>query len=162
MLDKIAKDQRFITLCKKLTSNKDLHQDLWQDVLLKLCTKKSTLDEVFGKDGEQGVSNYVYRTIYITYIRFKTKYSYLADNEGVWKEYKEYLKQDNTRYLAIKATSELHKKMLESENKEAAKVLWAVANSNTHQVSKDLNKSFYQVKKIIDPIKKQITRKLDE
>ena len=162
MIEKIATDARFLTLCKKLTANSDIHKDLWQDVLLKLLEKKKRLLEVEQLDGEDGVNNYVYRTIYITYLRYKQKYTYLADTVGVWSEYKEYLKEDNTRYLAIKATSELHKKMLDKEHSEAAKALWAVANSNTYQVSREMKTSFYQVKKIIDPIKKQIKRKLDE
>lgn len=161
MLEKIATEQTFIVLCKKLTSNRELHKDLWQDVLVKLIEKESTLNKILKQDGEDGVYKYVYRTIYITYIRFKTKYSYLADNAGIWSEYKEHLKQDNSRYLAIKATSELHKKMM-GEDSEAAKTLWAVANSNTYKVAQETNRSFYQVKKIIDPIKKQIKRKLDE
>jgi hypothetical protein len=90
----------------------------------------------------------------------------LSDNGEEWRGHKiaEFDDHKKERVLIQKAVSELEKKLnsKQQEEREAAKVLWSVCQSNIHTVSKERDESFYQVKRRITPLLKNIKNKLDE
>lgn len=154
-------------LAKKLTNNSDLWEDLFQDVLVKLIEKKHYTLDVFDKDGFKGLKNYFIGCLYNEWnmrlrSKSKSKLIFIADNYGVWSEYKDYILPDKTRYNQLKAVSELKKKIASGEDNEGANLLWRACHSNIHTVSKEEETSFYQIKQKIKPVIKHLKRKLDE
>lgn len=154
-------------LAKKITNNSDFWEDLFQDVLVNLIEKKAYTLEVYNKDGLSGVKNYFIGCLYNEWnmrVRLKSnsRLILIADNHHVWSEYKERLLPDNTIRTQQKAVSELKKKIASGEENEGANLLWRACHSNIHTVSKEEGTSFYQIKRRITPIIKEIKRKLDE
>jgi hypothetical protein len=156
VITRIIEDKRFTTLCQSLTKN---HKDLWHDVIIKLIENRTKIEKA---DSEGYLDNYVFKIIYLEFChdirdKSKSKLTFIADNQGLWSDYKTTLEEDNTRYKVRKAVSELHKiKTPEAE------LLWRACNSNIHTVSKEERTSFYQIKKKIEPVIKQLKRKLNE
>ena len=164
IIAEIEKNESFKNICKRLAGNRDVWQDLFQDVLLKLYLQK---ERTLKAKEEDRLDRYVISSIYNHWIDENKRVKqgdlkYIADNYGLWSEYKERLTHDNSRYLAIKAVNELKKKIASGEDNEGANLLWRACQSNIYTVSKEENTSFYQIRKKIQPTIKQIKRKLDE
>jgi DNA-directed RNA polymerase specialized sigma24 family protein len=167
----ISNNNKFVNICKKLTKGED-YQDLWHDVIIKLIEKKHAFEK--SENHEQYVVACIYSTFLDGLRKSKSRTTIrLVGNEYLVQDYDldheqgaEYKFFEATqaevtaRYRGRRAVSELHKKMSESD--EGANLLWRVIHTNIHTVSKEESTSFYQIKKKIEPIKKQIKRKLDE
>lgn len=161
IITKIAKDESFKVLCKKITNNSSVWEDLHQDVLLRLLEKQQ---HTIKAHNEGYLDVYVVGVIYNKWNdrlreKSKSKLILVADNYGYWSEYKDYLAPDKTKHLKHRAVLEV-KKQIASGNEDAL-LLWRACHSNMYTVSKEENTSFYQIKKKVDPIKKQIKRKLE-
>ncbi len=151
--------------CKKLTNNSDLWQDLWQDTLITFLTNK---EKVLAANERGEVNLYFIGCLFNNWNqrlrnKSKSKLILIADNYGVWGEYKDYIIPDNTRHLSRKAVMEVKKKIAGGEEEgEAASLLWRACHSNIYTVSKEEGTSFYQIRKKIEPIIKKVKRKLNE
>lgn len=165
----ISNNAKFVNICKKLTKGKN-YQDLWHDVIVKLIEKKLALQK--SENHEQYVVACIYSTFLDNLRKSKSRRAYVfvenyepSDTKRVstgdeYRLYEASKAEMEARSIARKAVSELHKKM--SEGSEEANLLWRAIHTNIHTVSKEENTSFYQIKKKIEPIKKQIKRKLNE
>lgn len=71
---------------------------------------------------------------------------------------------DNATNISKRAVNELYKKMksINEDESKSAETLWSVCHSNIYTVSKDKGQTFYKTKKEIEPIIKQLKRKLSE
>ena len=151
----VVKDKRYENLCKKLCGNLDEWQDLWQDVLLKLASSKK---ECYESETDGWWYIYIVRTIYSVYGDKQRKRSvniiYLPDYDILDD------KIDESRDIIKEAVNELHNLMIEKQ--KGAVELWSACHTNIHTVSKDKGQTFYKTKKEIEPIIKQIKRKLNE
>ncbi len=177
ILTRISLDKRYIVVCKRLYGGRDEYKDLMQDVLLKLATYEDACIKA-EKDGF--LYAYVLRTIHSIFLNDKKKkklqiididyfnnleaeFNYDAEhNKIITSIYHASVKYELTRAseLSKMAVNELHKKM--AERQDGANELWSVCHSSINRVSKDTGKSYFKLKKQIEPVIKQLKRKLNE
>lgn len=171
LIEKIARDGRYLTLCYKLTNGNNIAKDLWQDTILSLYSSKERVLEVYQEGNLEvfivGVINNLYgkrNRVKRTTGSTSNLYMY-ADNLQDWQGYKEHLAGNgNERYLMKQAVNELNKKMHSEDADEAkgAELVWKVCNSNVWQVSKSEGVNHMRIKRTVTKVVKQIKRKLDE
>ena len=177
ILTRIATDPRYIIVCKRLYCGRIEYKDLMQDTLLKLADYEQACLKA-EKDGF--LYAYVLRTIYSIFLNDKKKkklsiidIDYFHNLEEEFNDSPEHKKiihgiyQASVKYelsraseLSRIAVGELHKKMIDKQ--EGASELWSVCHSSINRVAKDSGKSFFKLKKQIEPVIKQLKRKLDE
>lgn len=171
LIERIAKDDKYRLMCKGITKNKVLRQELYSECIVKLFDFK---EEVIKADKENYLSVYIYAVIYNLWNdkdkvkKFKQKTSPLymiAEHREMHKEYINELKRNDNKdkNLIREAVNELSKKMnsVNEEDRLAAQLLWDVCNSNSHTVSIKNNTSRYQINRRINPILKELKRKLN-
>ncbi len=176
ILTRIATDQRYIIVCKRLYGGRIEYKDLMQDTLLKLADYEQACLKA-EKDGF--LYAYVLRTIYSIFLNDKKKkklhiididYFHNLECECELPEHKKIINEiyqasvkhelNRASELSRIAVGELHRKM--TEKQEGASELWSVCHSSINRVAKDSGKSFFKLKKQIEPVIKQLKRKLDE
>jgi len=177
ILTKISLDKRYIAECKRLHEGRIEYKDLMQDVLLKLTLYK---DSCIKAEQDGFLYAYVRRTIYSVFLNEKKRkkimpididlerLSHLQDElvdnqEHIFNDFHNVaISHELARAsdLARIAVNELHKKI--EDKQKGASELWSVCHSNLHSVSKDTGQTYFKLKKQIEPIIKQLKRKLDE
>lgn len=167
LIQTICNDKRYFSICKDVGGSQHC-EDLYQEAMCEICHPK--MKERLSKAKEGGyLEVYVIGIINHFWTHRKDPKNALyrfTDNVEMWTAYKKenLSRHDKARTLTERAVKELSKK-IKSENEDeslAAKLVWDVCKSNTHTVSKDNNTSFYQIKRRITPILKDLKKKLDE
>jgi len=172
LIKEIANDNKYRLICKGITNNKVLREELYSECIVKLFEYK---DEVLKAYSEGYLSVYIYAVIYNLWNhkgdvrKFKGKTSPLymiAEHREMHREYKNELKRNDNkeRNLVREAVTELFKKMQSSKEEErlSAQLLWNVCKTNVYTEAQVNNTSRYQINRRISPILKDLKRKLNE
>lgn len=170
--DTITTDNRYKSICKSVTKNSHLWEELYQESMLITCLpnmKVRLLEAVEGGFLEVYITGIIHQQ-WLT--RFKVKifkqntspYYLIADHSQPITERSFVSDYSRERILANRAVVELFKKMKskDSEERESAFLLWEVCKSNSHTISQEKKTSRYQINKQIAPILKDLKRKLNE
>lgn len=166
IVELICNDRRYFSICKDIGGAQHC-QDLYQQTMLQVCEPKTLSALEKAKEGGYlevfviGIIN----NIWGVRRRPGSPLYRVTDNKEMWTAYKKDLSvHDKARRLTEKAVKELSKKIRSRDEDEslAAKLVWKVCESNTHTVSKENGTSFYQIKRRITPVLKDLKRKLDE
>lgn len=166
----ITEDKRYFSICKDIGGRQNC-DDLYQEFLLAVCSNK-TLIELEKAKQEGYLEVFAVGIIYNIWGKRKRIKSPLykitdnkADNLTIWSAHKKGISShEKARARSKQAVNELYKKMNsdDEDDRIIAQLLWDVCQKNIHTVSKENNTSFYNIKKRITPILKDIRRKLDE
>jgi len=161
ILTRIAADKRYEVLCKRLCSNRDEWKDLLQDTVVKLYEHRYSMIDA---EREGWLYVYVIRTIYSIHLDAIKKPKLPIVLTPDYLDVKGYIVNEVGRETGKQAVNELNRRMRSkiAEESESAQVLWRACHSNIHTVSKEEGTSFYQIKKKIEPVIKQLKRKLNE
>jgi len=168
----ITNDDRYKSVCKKVTKNSHLCEELYQESMLIVCLpnmKLRLLEALAGSYLEVFIVGII-NNQWLTRFRVKifkqntSPYYLIADHSQQINERSYVSDYSRERILANRAAIELFKKMKSPDEdvRLAAQLLWDVCKSNSHTVSQENNTSRYQINKRIEPILKDIKRKLNE
>lgn len=165
IIEVICNDKRYFSICKGISGQ--YCEDLYQEAMLQIC-----LPEIQGRlekaQKEGYLEKYVAGIIHNLWKHRKDPNNALyriTDNVTMWSDYKKVTDIQNEHRKLLKiAVNELEKKISskKKEEREAAKLLWKVSQSNVYTVKKEMGCHSRKIVRRISPIITDIKKKLDE